>query len=584
MKTMRRNIYLSILGLCMILMAGCSEEELDLAPLSEVTSENFFQKASDLQLYTNSFYLMIPERIYREDDDTDNVILNTAAERVRGDRIVPTDAGEAGWTWDNLRKINYFLENYQKCQDEAAKKHYSGLARFFRAYFYFDKVKRFGDVPWYSKTVDPTDDAALNKARDSRQLVMDSVLADLDYAIANMNAGTEVFRATRWTALALKSRVGLYEGTFRKYHGLEGSEKFLNSSWQAAEELMESGTYTVYSSGNPEEDYRNFFSSHDAIGAEVIMARQFLTEHAIDHNVNYFTITSSYGMPGMPKDLVNSYLMQDGSRFTDQANYNQIPFVEEIQNRDPRLSQTIRTPGYTRIGETFVLPPDLGATVTGYQLTKFVTEPAFDSNDESITDMPIFRYGEVLLNYAEAKAELGILTQGDLDRSVNLLRARVAMPGMNLEAANVNPDPFLQAQYVNVTAGDMQGVILEIRRERRIELFMEGYRWDDLMRWKEGQKVVQDFRGMYFPGAGQYDLEGDGDIDVVIFTEEPAEKQNGILYLKLGEDIVLDENGLINPHPSIGERVFDENKDYLYPLPRTEILLNPNLAQNPGWN
>ena len=579
---MQRNIYITIIGLCLILLGGCSQDELDLTPQSEVTTENFFQKASDLQLYTNSFYLMIPERIYREDDETDNVILNSAGERVRGDRIVPTDAGAAGWTWGELRKINYFLENYQKCQDEAAKKHYSGVARFFRAYFYFDKVKRFGDVPWYSTTVDPTDEAALNKPRDSRQLVMDSVMADLDYAIENMNTGTELFRVTKWTALALKSRVGVYEGTFRKYRDMEGSETFLTAASEAADELIASGTYTVYTSGNPAEDYRNFFSSHDAIGAEVIMGRQFLTEHAVDHNVNYFTITSSYGMPGMPKDLVNSYLMQDGSRFTDQPNYNQIQFVEEVQNRDPRLSQTIRTPGYTRIGATFVMPPDLGATITGYQLTKFVTEPAFDSNDESITDMPIFRYGEVLLNYAEAKAELGTLTQDDLDRSVNLLRARVAMPGMSLEAANANPDPYLKAQYVNVAGGN-QGVILEIRRERRIELFMEGYRWDDLMRWKEGQKVVQDFRGMYFPGEGEYDLEGDGDTDVIIFSGEPGEKQNGILYLKLGEDVVLDENGLINPHPSITDREFDENKDYLYPLPRTEILLNPNLEQNPGW-
>ncbi len=580
---MQRNIYLTIIGFFVILFVGCSEDDLDLAPLSEVTSENFFQKASDLQLYTNSFYLMIPERIYREDDDTDNVILNTASERVRGARIVPTDAQDAGWTWDNILKIIYFLEHYLKCQDEAAKKHYSGVAHFFRAYFYFDKVKRFGDVPWYSKTVDPTDEAALNKARDSRQLVMDSVLADLDYAIANMNSGTELFRATKWTALALKSRVGLYEGTFRKYRGTEGSEKFLDASWQAAQELMESGTYKVYSSGKPGEDYHNFFSAHDAIGDEVIMARQFLTEQTIDHNVNYFTITSSYGMPGMPKDLVNSYLMQDGSRFTDQPDYQQVQFVEEVQNRDPRLSQTIRTPGYTRIGQSEVLPPDLGATITGYQLTKFVTEPRYDTFDESITDMPIFRFGEILLNYAEAKAELGALTQGDLDRSVNLLRERVAMPAMNLEAANANPDPFLQAQYVNLTAGGMQGVMLEIRRERRIELFMEGFRWDDLIRWKEGQKLVQDFRGMYFPGVGEYDLQGNGGVDLIIFTGDAGEKQNGVLYLKLGEDIVLDENGLLNPHPSIGERVFDENKDYLYPLPRTELLLNTNLEQNPGW-
>ena len=578
---MKRTLSITLLAI-VVLLAGCSEDELDLRPLAEVTPENFFQKASDLQLYTNAFYLMFPERIYRGDDQSDNVILNSLSERVRGARVVPTDAADAEWTWNNLRKINYFLENYQRCPDEAARKQYSGVARFFRAYFYFDKVKRFGDVPWYATPVGPADTVALNKARDSRLLVMDSVLADLNYAVENMSSGTDVYRVTQWTALALQSRVGLYEGTFRKYHGIEDAEKFLNVAWQAAEALMESGAYTLYSSGDPQTSYRDLFASHDAIGSEVILARQFLTEQGIDHNVNYYTTTSSYGMPGMPKDLVNSYLLQDGTRFTDQPNYNQVLFVEEMQNRDPRLAQSIRTPGYSRLGETIVIPPNLGATITGYQLTKFVTEPRYDTFDESINDMPLFRYAEVLLNYAEAKAELALLTQADLDESVNLLRSRVAMPPLVMEAANANPDPYLQAQYLNVSSGVNEGVILEIRRERRIELFMEDFRWDDLMRWKEGQKLTQPFRGIYFPGEGSYDLEGDGDTDVIVFTGEVADKQDGVLYLKLGEDIVLDEHSLVNPDPA-SERMFDEAKDYFYPLPRTEILLNPNLEQNPGW-
>lgn len=286
----------------------------------------------------------------------------------------------------------------------------------------------------------------------------------------------------------------------------------------------------------------------------------------------------------MPKDLVNSYLMADGSRFTDQPNYREQKFTGEIQNRDPRLSQTIRTPGYTRIGESGTLPPNMGATVTGYQLTKFVSERAYDSFDASITDLPIFRYAEVLLNYAEAKAELGTLTQADLDLSINLLRDRVGMPHLVLSQANSNPDPFLENQYINVDQGANKGMILEIRRERRIELYMENFRWDDLMRWKEGQKLTQPFRGMYFPGEGEYDLEDDGDIDVVIYTGEVSNQAEGIAYLRLGEDIMLDGNGLIIPQPGASEqRSFDESKDYLYPLPRTELLLNSNLEQNPGW-
>ncbi|HAX16066.1 MAG TPA: RagB/SusD family nutrient uptake outer membrane protein, partial [Leeuwenhoekiella sp.] len=242
----------------------------------------------------------------------------------------------------------------------------------------------------------------------------------------------------------------------------------------------------------------------------------------IGHNVNYYTTTSSYGRPGMPKDLVNSYLNADGTRFTDRAGYNQLSFTEEVQNRDPRLAQTIRTPGYTRKGQSIELAPNLGATVTGYQIIKYVTEPVYDTNGQSITDLPIYRFGEVLLNYAEAKAELGTLSQEDLNNSINLLRQRVGMPDLNLDTANAAPDSFMAAQYPGVT-GANTGVILEIRRERRIELYMENFRWDDVVRWKAGQTLTQPIRGLYFPGPGEYDLTGDGAINVVLYEgERPA--------------------------------------------------------------
>lgn len=575
---------LVLLTIFLTTLMACNDL-LNKEPLSEVTPDSFFNTEKDLELYTNSFYLMFPAAsIYNGDGASDNIIEYNMAPRLRNDRIVPTDAGSAGWTWDDLRRINYFLEHYQKAQGEIAKQQYSGVARFFRAYFYFDKVKRFGDVPWYSTPIEPDDEEALQKGRDPRGLVMDSVMADLDYAVENMSASKSTYKVTKWTALALQSRAGLFEGTFRKYHGLDGADQYLTTAWQAAKELMDAGVYQLYSTGAPYDDYRNLFASHDAIADEIILARQFGSGQQIDHNVNYYTTTSSYGQPGMPKDLVNSYLMDDGSRYTDKVNYQQLLFPEEVKNRDPRLYQTIRTPGYTRMGETIELPPNLGATVTGYQLIKFVIKPEYDPFDSSINDLPLFRFAEVLLNYAEAKAELSIITQSDLDQSVNLIRARVGMPELMLSEANANPDPFLQSHYQNVDKGQNEGVILEIRRERRIELFMENFRWDDLMRWKEGQKAVQPFRGMYFPGEGEYDLDADGAIDVVLYTGEISNKEDGIQYFRLGDEIVLDEIGLINTHPEISNRIFDESKGYLYPLPLTELQLNPNLEQNPGWN
>ncbi|MBC9796966.1 RagB/SusD family nutrient uptake outer membrane protein [Sinomicrobium weinanense] len=573
-----------IIVLLLSVIWSCDKDLLDRDPVSEVAPENFFIKASDLELYTNNFYRMFPEEgIYNGDRAADNIIETTLSEEMRGARIVPTTKKNEGWSWEYLRDINYFLENYERCEDEAAKKHFGGVARFFRAWFYFDKLRRFGDVPWYEQTIDPTDEEALQKPRDPRGSVTDKIIEDLDFAIENLDDNTQAFRITKWTALALKSRVGLYEGTYMKYRGMDGYEKYLTASYQASEQLMNDSPYKIYSTGNTKEDYMVFFASHDAITDEMILARQFLTSQAVDHKANYYMTTSSYGRPGMPKDLVNSYLNADGSRFTDNPDHNSMSFTEEMTNRDPRLSQTVRAPGYTRMGENITLPPNMGATVTGYQPIKFVNEPQYDTYDESITDLPLFRYAEVLLNYAEAKAELGILTQADLDVSIKLIRDRVGMPNIQMAEANATPDPFMADQYLNIN-GANKGVILEIRRERRIELYMEDFRWDDIVRWKAGQKITRPLRGLYLPGAGEYDLEGDGDIDIVLYEGDAPDNQvDGIQYLKINSDVFLDADNLIDPHPTFNNRTFDEDKDYLYPIPRVELQLNPNLEQNPGW-
>lgn len=563
-------------------LTSCSEDFLDRTPLSEVTDENFFQKESDLILFSNSFYRMFPSTsIYNGDSSSDNIIQNTLSEEMRGARTVPTTGG--GWSWTDLRNINYFLANYERVPDKNVTKHYGGLAKFFRAYFYFEKVKRFGDVPWYDYVIDPNDTASLEKPRDPRSVVVDNIMKDLDFAIENMKPTKSAYRISKWTALALKARVGLFEGTYMKYRGLKGYEKYLTQAVEAADLLMKESGYKVYSTGKPEKDYLNLFASHSAIEQEVILAREYSTELNIKHNVNYYTITSSYGRPGMPKDLVNSYLMKDGSRFTDKPNYNKIQFAQETKDRDLRLSQTIRTPKYTRIGGNIELAPDLSASVTGYQLIKYVTEAQYDTNSASIVDLPLFRYAEVLLNYAEAKAELGTLTQEDLDKSINVIRARVAMPALVLSAANATPDQYLANQYRNVQNTN-KGVILEIRRERRIELYMEDHRWEDIVRWKEGQKLTQPIEGMYFPNTGSYDLDQNGTVDIHIYDgQKPNENQKGVYYVKLGRDLNLSTNSLVEPHPTFRTRVFKEEKDYLYPIPIQELQLNPNLKQNPGW-
>lgn len=586
---------LLILSVVIAVMSSCKKNFLDREPLSQLSPNSSFNSESQLRLYTNSFYdAVLPSGVSLYDEGVDNIVKSDLSETLTGDRTVPVSGG--GWSWGDLRNINFFLQNYTKggLPDNISAP-YVGVAKFFRAYFYFDMVKKFGDVPWYSKSIEANDSALLNKPRDSRMLVIDSILADLNYAIANLPTTKSVDQVTKWTALALKSRVCLYEGTWRKYHAgdvfgkdsydkpLTGWQDLLQQCVAASDSLMSSGQYTIYTS-TPDKAYQELFTSPTPITSEIILARTFSEDLQVEHNVNYYTVSPSYGKPGLEKKLVNSYLMKDGSRFTNTPGYKTMQFYDEMQNRDPRLSQTVRAPGYTRMGSNIALAPDLGATVTGYQLIKFVTEPSHDKINGSVVPLPVFRYAEVLLNYAEAKAELGTLTQTDIDRSIKLLRDRVGMPDLDMAAANANPDPYLAGQYTHVT-GPNKGVILEIRRERRIELVMEGFRWDDLMRWKEGQLVAEQFYGEYFPGPGSFDLDGDGKADVVIYTDNKPPTQEGVTYLKLGTDVSL-ANGANGGDIIINgdiPKTFHEDRDYLDPLPIQELLLNPDLTQNPNW-
>lgn len=583
------------------LMAGLSScnDWLDKSPLSDITEENYFKTETHLQLFSNDFYDKILDQS-PYDQQSDVYVQQELSDELLGgtNRIVPASGG--GWTWTALRSVNTLLGNIDKCEDEEAAVKYSALAHFFRAYFYFDKVKRFGDVPWYDQELFPTDEA-LYKARDSRELIMTNMLTDIDYAIENLPTKEEEtsspFRVNRWAALALKARFCLYEGTYRKYQNvtLDGHDYtyYLEQAVQAAEELIDSDKYHLYSTGKPEEDYLMLFAEEDANPDEYILAIKFDYGMQIYHNATAHTLVPTQGRPGLPRKMINTYLMKDGTRFTDRAGWETMPFTEEVKDRDPRLSQTVRTPGYHRIGETEILAPDLSVSVTGYQPIKFVQDPTasggqVDRNDRSTCDLPVFRYAEVLLNFAEAKAELGTLQQADLDKSVNVIRDRVNMPHLNMATANANPDSYLSSAeygYTNVTGSNL-GVILEIRRERAIELAQEGFRFDDLVRWKAGTCIDQAITGMYFPGAGEYDLSGDGEIDVVLYTGDNKPDVEDAQIYKIGSDITLTngESGYLDYHHNISRTAFNEERDYLYPIPINERSLNPNLTQNPGWN
>ena len=595
---MKKNIILYSFIALLSGTAGCSDM-LDEYPLDAISPETYYNNADELRSATNQFYGMFPGAASGYTESADVVcIFNLPAEE-QGIHTVPTSGG--GWNWEYLRAVNFYLSHSVRCDDVDAREHFDGIARFFRAYFYFEKVKRFGEVPWFDRELSSTD-PELFRPRDSRDFIMDKILDDLTYAINNISDKKDLYNVTHWTALALKSRICLFEGTFRKYHGIPGYEKFLNECATASKLFIDNAPYAIYQTGA--QPYRDLFSSMNAIEEEVILARDYDRSQNVMHEANANTLSPTYGRPGMNKKIVNSYLMTNGDRFTDQPGYETMQYYDEMQNRDPRLTQTVVGPGYMRINSDAVSSPNFGASTTGYQITKWVTDASGDGYMGSSNDYILFRAAEVYLNYAEAKAELGTLTQEDLKISIKKIRDRVGMPNIDMLAANANPDPYLcalESGYQNVT-GPNKGVILEIRRECTIELLLEGFRYYDIIRWKEGKVFEQPYKGMYFPGLTQgsgdnrYDVfdmndgtVGDKEkVDICIYTGKKPSVKNIRKFYKLGDEFVLtdgDKGNIICHDIEKEPRQWNEERDYFFPIPTTErSLTNGALTQNPGWN
>lgn len=578
---MKKLIKYTLVGIAALGLYGC-EDQLDRYPKDKLTPDKFFRNEQECQLYTNDFYTIFPTTVYGESADV--IAKNVLTSEVLGNRTVPATAST--WKWEKLRDINFFLEYSSNCKDRDVRLQYEGLARFFRAYFYFEKVKYYGDVPWVDRPL-ASNEEELYKGRDSRDLVMSKIIEDLDFAIEHLSPTKETYRVSEWTALALKSRVCLFEGTFRKYHGLDDADYYLAECVSAAGTFIEKSGYTIYKSGST--PYLNLFSSINAISSEIILARAFNTAIGLKHDVNGYLTGTTMGRPGLLKNVASMYLMKDGTPFTSQPGWETMQLPDESKNRDGRFAQTVRTPGYKRIDDDKESAPNLAATMTGYQLVKFLLPAKYDAYQASTSDMPLFRTAEVYLNYAEAKAELGTLTQEDLDKTIKPLRERAGVANLSLEWANANPDPYLasaETGYANVT-GANKGVILEIRRERTVELLMENFRYWDIMRWKEGKRFEKPFEGLYFPGVGSYDLNSDGTDDVCIWSGTKPDTKIPVVY-ELGVDVKLSEgdHGYIRIHddPNL-VRTWNEERDYLYPIPTDDrVLTQGAISQNPGWD
>lgn len=598
---MKQNISRLALSAIALLAVSCNDSFMDRQPQTEIGVSCYFNTEEDLKMYCYNLYDFPNFNNYTADAGTDNQATTDVVE-VKNIMLSanPTSMTvNAGWDWSRLRTINLFLENCERASvSDDVLAHYQGIARFFRARFYMDKVKAYSDVPWYDKSL-TTSDEDLYKARDSRDFVVQKIFEDYTFAAEHVKTQQESGAVDKWTVLTYMARHALYEGTYRKYHdelGLENTAgTYLQIAADAAEQIMNDGGFSLYSTGSPETDYHALFESSDlTANSEVILTRVF--DRKISSNGFWAFMFGNY-IPCPTKDLVQSYLMKDGSYYSSQPGYANKQFVEEFANRDPRMSQTLAYPGWELVNTMTYAPgagiyvQNLNKNFSGYhQIKGFV-----NNKDEDFylgIDVPVLRYAEVLLTYAEARAELGQLTQADLDRSINLLRDRVGLPHLSASPA---ADPVMQSRFPAIAP-----VLQEIRRERRVELALEGFRYDDLMRWKAGKLLEHEPEGIYFPSLGKFDLTGDGVEDIYLIPSSqdiPAEadKEANSLGKKLvyyrtgtiddGNATVYLKNGTSGNIQTIRDLgTFMEPKYYYRPIPKHEMDLNPQLGpQLFGW-
>ncbi len=597
----RIHTYILSMGMAALSFSACKNDFLDRQPSTSIGSDNFFNGEQDLKLYVNNMYNFPGWGIYNDDRSTDNAATTGATEIKLLMGGNPTAAAfPGGWDWEQLRSANYFLANFRKAPlSEDVLNHYEGLARFFRAQFYVDKVKRYSDVPWYDQVINTNNTELLMKQRDPRSLVVEKILEDYAFAAEHVNETSESGAVNRWIVKAYQAKFALYEGTYRRYHtelSLESTAaQFLQLAAEVSKNIMDSGKYKLYTTGSPTQDYMNLFVQQNLNGnPEVLLATY--NENGIHNSGWNETVFGNYEV-SPTKDLLQDYLMADGSYYSSQPGHATFPFVKEFENRDSRLSQTYAYPGfnlsnvdtYSQGGGLYV--QQLAKNFTGYhQIKGFVNDPS--ATVQNNLDIPVLRYAEILLTFAEAKAELGTLTQADLDASINLLRTRVGMPPLSLTPA---VDPAQEAKYPNIHTAQ-RPVLLEIRRERRIEMALEGYRYDDLMRWNAGKLLEKEQEGIYFSGLGKHDLTGDGVPDIILLNNSesiPAVKEKNalgkdFLYYRsgsIGQDAgVFLKNGTSGTvQTSSDNGTFQEPKYYYRPVPQNQVLLNPDLKQIFGW-
>lgn len=591
--TMKKNIFILIVVL--LGLSSC-EDYLDRKNLDTFDESNFWTSEGNMRLFANGAYTAYFTG-YGSGYTWGNFFTGGAwADEYSSSAIWtqnPATSGN-GWSFTYVRRANVMIDRVEDMPaSDEAKNHWRGIGRFFRAMEYSDLARLFGDVPWYDREILPSEIELSYKERDPFKIVATRIMEDFQYAAENVRVTDGAFQVNRDIVLAFMSKNLLYFGTFLKYHNIDQAvaTTLLEKSKWASEQLINGGKYIVA------DDYRGLFSSADLTGnKEIIMFRQYEVAKATHALVSY---NNQEPQTGTTLKMVETYLATDGLPIKQSPLYNYATdnglryYPDQCKNRDPRMVATL-------VDSIRINQAHNAYSTTGFLCLKFLPYAANASDaaylsSTNVTDAPIIRYGEVLLNYAEAAAELGLFTQADADKSINKLRNR------NIKKNNVGSVlPKLPPMTISGTIVLANGVavndpdrdpsvsslIWEIRRERCVELMFEGFRKNDLKRWKKYEYLkTLETSGPTSLGKGAY-------VDLNKFSAATKTKIKAAVRFVYPNPADLNKGFIYNLYDANMRRDWQPGnayyeRQYLNSVPLDQITLYSDLGyvltQNPGW-
>lgn len=596
-----KKIYICAI-IAMALGVSSCDDFLNKTPLDELTESTAFNTYNNFKTYSWKLYEYFdgfptdggytPANISSEFNSDNMINAQSGGESAYAYQLKSVPSTSSSWNFSYIRNVNLMLQNIDKSSmDDKSKEHWRSVGYFFRALRYFDMMAAYGDVPWIDKVLSDTDTEILMGKRTPRDEVAKNILKELQYAELNIKPDGDGANTINTDVVrALISRFGLYEGTWRKYHGLDDAETYLRASADASEKLIADNPTLM-------SNYDDVFNSEELVGQPgIILAKQYATS-LVTHSITR-VIRSSAWYCDLTKDAIDSYLCTDGLPVKKSAVYEGDKDVyAQFRNRDRRLYYTVVPPYKVKLtgpiatsfeweytddpkdreyidfmetiseetGKRLPVSNYVGYNVSamphfrnypngqgflvsqlGFYFWKYYNRQVDNMNLRTSTiDYPIFRMGEILVNYAEAKYELGEFDQSVANVSINKLRVRANLPNMKVDDITDNFDPDRDPT--------VPAVLWEIRRERRVELMGDGFRFRDLKRWKKGEYLNKQALGMWVKNSdynNKLKIYGGGSEGFIEFFAKPK--------------------GWLDYY-------------YLEPLPTQELALNPNLVQNPGW-